>query len=380
VVLLLTGTGLLLRSYLKVLSEPIGFAGTTVTANVRLHSQVYAEFAPKYDTEQKRRAFFQELLERLKAHGGVQAAGMVNNVPMSQSENLGGIEVEGYPNTKNQFAESRTITPGYFSAMQIPLIQGRGFTEEDTSGHPEVVIVNETFVRKYFAGRDPIGGHVRGSSNAPWISIVGVIGDFRNLTLEAVPAPQVYHPFWQDRNIDGAYLAVRSVLPQSAEVSEIRAAVMALDRDIAVADVHPMSDRMSQASAGRRFQTVLLTVFSGVAMLLAVVGVYGLLAYSVRQRTGEIGIRMALGASKIGVVRLILREGLTLLGVGLVIGMGTALGCTRLLTGFLYGVPAVDPATFAVVPILLLTATIAACLIPSFRAAGIDPINALRHE
>jgi predicted permease len=380
VVVLLTGTGLLLRSYLNVLSEPIGFSGSTVTVNVRLHSQVYAEFAPKYDTEQKRRAFFHDLLERLKAQGGVQAAGTVNYLPMSQSESIGDIEVEGYPNTKNEFAESRTITPGYFSAMQIPLLQGRPFTDEDASGHPEVVIVNEAFVRKYFAGRDPIGGHVRSSPNAPWIPIVGVIGDFRNLTLEAQPAPQVYCPFWQDRNIDGAYLAVRSVLPESAVVSEIRAAVKALDSDIAVADVHSMSDRVSQASSGRRFQTMLLMAFSGMAMLLAVVGVYGLLAYSVRQRTGEIGIRMALGASKIGVVRLILREGLTLVGVGLVIGVAAALACVRLLTGFLYGIPALDPVTFATVPMLLLVATLAACLVPGLRAAAVDPVDALRHE
>jgi putative ABC transport system permease protein len=141
-----------------------------------------------------------------------------------------------------------------------------------------------------------------------------------------------------------------------------------------------MSELVSSVTARRRFQTTLLTVFSIAAMLLAMVGVYGLLAYSVRQRAGEIGIRLALGSSKNGVVRLILREGLTLLGIGLVIGLAAALVSTRLLTGFLYGVPALDPATFALVPMLLLAATVAACLIPSFRAAAIDPINALRHE
>ena len=167
---------------------------------------------------------------------------------------------------------------------------------------------------------------------------------------------------------------------EDAVVSEIRAAVKGIDPSLAVADVHTMSELVSQVTARRRFQTSLLTVFSGVAMLLAMVGVYGLLSYSVRQRTGEIGIRVALGSSKNQVMRLILLQGLTLLGVGLVIGLAGALACTRLLAGFLYGVPALDPATFAVVPMLLLVSTIAACLIPSVRAAAVDPMNSLRRE
>ena len=204
------------------------------------------------------------------------------------------------------------------------------------------------------------------------------------MSLEAAAIPQVYRSFWQvewnESAIVGAYVAVRSSLPQDAVVAEIRAAVKGIDPGLAIADVHTMSELVSLATARRRFQTTLLTVFSGTAMLLAMVGVYRLMAYSVRQRTGEIGIRMALGSSKLGVARLVLREGLTLLGVGLVTGVAAALVCTRLLTGFLYGVPAFDPAAFAAVPVLLLAATVAACLIPSIRAAAVDPINALRRE
>jgi ABC-type antimicrobial peptide transport system permease subunit len=246
--------------------------------------------------------------------------------------------------------------------------------------------VNEAFAKKYFANEDAIGRRIRTGHDEsdPWVTVVGVAKDVRYVGLETAPVPQVYRSFWQvewnESNIVGAYVAVHSSLPRDAVVAEIRAAVKGIDPSLAVADVHTMSELASQATARRRFQTTLLTVFSGTAMLLAMVGVYGQLAYSVRQRTGEIGIRVALGSSKSAVVRLVLREGLTLLGVGLVIGMAAALVCTRLLAGFLYGLPAFDPATFAVIPMLLLVSTIAACLIPSLRAAAVDPINALRHE
>jgi predicted permease len=377
-VVLLTGTGLLLRSYANLLSVPTGFSSTTVTASVQMSSQ--------YGDAHKRRATFGSLIERLKSVPGVQSVGVVNELPLSDEESLAVLFVDGYPNTERQLVEERGITQGYLSAMQTPLLQGRDFSDEDVSGHRLVAVVNEAFAKKYFANEDAIGRRIRAGHDEsdPWVTVVGVAKDVRYMSLEAAAIPQVYRLFWQvewnESNIVGAYVAVRSTLPQDAVVAEIGSAVKGIDPSLAVADVHAMSDLVSLATARRRFQTTLLTVFSGTAMLLAMVGVYGLLAYSVRQRTGEIGIRVALGSSKSGVVRLILREGLTLLGVGLVIGMAAALICTRLLTGFLYGVPAVDRATFAVVPILLLVATIAACLIPSFRAAAVDPINALRHE
>lgn len=377
-VVLLTGTVLLLRSYANVLSVPTGFAATTVTANVELSSH--------YGNAHERRAMFSSLVERLKSVRRVQAVGVVNELPLSDAESLATLWVEGYPNEKQQFVEARGITPDYLSAMQTPLLQGRDFSDEDASGHRLVAIVNEAFANKYFANRDAIGRHIRTGADEsdPWVTVVGVAKDVRYMSLEAAAGPLVYRPFWQvewpESSLVGAYVAVRSSLPQEAVVAEIRGAVKAIDPDLAIGDVHTMSDLVSRVTARRRFQTTLLTIFSGTAMLLAMVGVYGLLAYSVRQRTGEIGIRVALGSSKGGVVRLILSEGLTLLGVGLVLGLAAALLSTRMLTGFLYGVPATDPLTFALVPLLLLVATLAACLIPSFRAAAVDPMNALRHE
>jgi predicted permease len=377
-VVLLTGTGLLLRSYANLLSVPTGFSATTVTASVQMSAQ--------YGNVHKRRALFGSLIERIKLIPGVLAVGVVNELPLSNEESLTSLFVEGYPNTKQQLVEERGITQNYLSAMQTPLVQGRDISDEDAAGNRLVAVVNQAFVKKYFANGDAIGRRIRAGEgeSGPWVTVVGVAKDVRYMSLEAAAVPQVYRSFWQvewnESNVVGAYVAVRSTLPQETVVAEIWAAVKAIDPSLAVADVHTMSELVSLATARRRFQTTLLTVFSGTAMLLAMVGVYGLLAYSVRQRTGEIGIRLALGSSKNGVVRLILREGLTLLGIGLVIGLAVALVCTRLLTGFLYGVPAVDPATFVLVPMLLLAATIAACLIPSFRAAAIDPINALRHE
>jgi predicted permease len=377
-VVLLTGTGLLLRSYVNVLSVPTGFSATTVTASVQMSSQ--------YGNAPSRRALFGSLIERLKSISGVQAVGVVNEVPLSNSESLANLFVEGYPNAKQQLVEERGITQDYLSAMQTPLVQGRDISDEDAAGHRLVAVVNQAFAKKYFANEDAIDRRIRAGEDetGPWVTVVGVAEDVRYMSLEAAPIPQVYRSFWQvewnESSIVGAYVAVRSSRPQEAVVSEIRAAVKGIDPSLAVADVHTMSELVSQVTARRRFQTSLLTIFSGAAMLLAMVGVYGLLAYSVRQRTGEIGIRLALGSSKNGVMWLILLQGLTLLGVGLVIGLAAALVCTRLLTGFLYGVPAFDPTTFAVVTMLLLVSTISACLIPSLRAAAVDPINALRRE
>jgi len=372
VVVLLTGAGLLLRSYAKIISVPTGFSTSTVVATVQL--------GPQYDTAAKRMMFFHQLLDRIKLIHGVQATGAVDYLPLSDSESMMVFEAQGYPNEKNQLAESRIVTPDYFSALEVPLLGGRHFTDDDGPGHPTVAIVNAAFAKKYFGGGNATGHHLRNAPTAPWITIVGEIGDIRNMSLEAAAVPQIYMPFWQDANITSAYMAVRSNLPQSAVVAELRATVHAQDANLAIADVHTMSDLVIQTIARRRFQTTLLTLFSGIAMLLALVGVYGLLAYSVSQRTGEIGIRIALGSSKSQVAWLVLREGLGLLGIGLALGLAGALATTRLLTGFLYGVPAVDPVTFALIPVMLFIATLTACIVPSYRAATVDPMTALHYE
>ena len=374
VVVLLAGAGLLLRSYVKVLSVRTGFAASTVTANVALSRQ--------YDTPQKRLAFFEELLERVRSIRGVEAAGLVNQLPLSDSESLSTFWVEGYANERNQLVEERTVTPGYLSAMLTPLIKGRELTDADAFAKPSVVVVNEAFAKKYFQGGDAVGRYIRRSVTDPWSPIIGVAEDVRNESLEVAAVPQMYTSLQQSNGVpdNSAYLAVRSSLPEEEVVGDVRGVVQSIDPNLAIANVHAMGELEAKASAPRRFQTMLLAVFAGMAMLLATIGVYGLLAYSVRQRTGEIGLRMALGSSRGRVARMVLREGLVLLGVGLLVGLGGALMMARLLGGFLYGVRPLDPVTFVVVPGILLLATLCACVVPSWRATAVDPVDALRYQ
>jgi predicted permease len=374
VVVLLVGAGLFVRSYINVLSVQTGFSPSTVTVNIAVR--------PSYDTLQKRQTFYTTLLERIRAQHGIESVGLVNYLPLTDSESLSTIWVEGYPNDDHQLVEERGVTSGYLTAMQTPLLEGRNFTvDEDVPGPHAVVIVNQAFAKKFFANKDPVGQHIRSNTGLPWSTVIGLAKDIRNEGLETAAVPQIYDSFFSgNQPLNGAYVAVRSSLPQTYTVSAIRAAVRSIDPSLAISDIHVMSDLTSRASAPRRFQTTLLTLFSTVALFLAVVGVYGLLAYSVRQRTGEIGLRMALGATRTGVVRLILREGLSLLVTGLCLGIATAVAFARVLRGFLYEVPALDPLTFALVPLLLLVAMLAASLVPSMRAAAVDPMVALRHE
>ena len=305
----------------------------------------------------------------------MQAAGAVDCLPLSNTEGITSFELEGYQNEKNQIVELRRVTSDYLATMQIPLLDGRAFSQRDDQGQSAVAIVNQAFAKKYFGSASPIQRRVRGASEAQWLRVVGVKGDIWNTYIEATPPAQIYTRLWQADTdeaptVMSAYLAVRSSSPKDSVVAGTRGAVRNLDPNLA----------MSQAVARRRFQTTLLTLFSGIATFLAVVGVYGLFAYSVRQRTAEIGIRMALGSSRIRMARLILQEGLGLICAGSLIGLAAAPFCTRLLAGFLYSVPRIDPLRFSLVPALLVFAAQAAGLIPSLKASRIDPMNALRHE
>jgi predicted permease len=385
VVVLLTGSGLLLRSYANVLSAPMGFSPSTLTANIVFSPEIAEMPAnPLFETAAKRRLFLESVLERLKHIPGVQSVGAINNLPLNHWYTRTIFEAEGYPNEKGQMVELRLVTPDYFQSMEIPLLRGRDFSANDGPGDPLAVVVNEALARKYFGTVDAVGRRLRRGLDGKWTAIIGVIGNVRAVNRESAAVPEMYLSFWQGDSdyspVPGADFTVRSVLPAKTVVGEMRKAMQSIDPNLALADVGTMSGLESQAVARRRFQTTLLTVFSVVAMLLALIGVHGLIAFSVRQRTGEIGVRMALGATRQGVVSLVLREGLVLLALGLTIGMAAALGLTRLLEGFLYNVPAIDPITYALTSLLLLIATVMACIVPGVRAAAIDPIAALRHE
>jgi putative ABC transport system permease protein len=370
VVVLLASAGLLIRSYINVESVDTGFSPSTVTFDLGLDT--------RYSQPQERISFFRNLFARLQVLPGVQMVGGINYLPLSNSESLGLFQVDGYRNDKDQMAEGRSITPQYFSAMNIPLVAGRFFSEEDYSGHAHTIIINQSFSKRYFANRNPIGGRVHGEDNhAPWSTVVGVIGDVRHSSLEEPAAPQIYDP---DTGFQGGYIAVRSTLPPKALAAEIRSTLHAIDPNLAAGDIQTMGELESVASAQRRFQTSLLTVFAGIALFLALVGLYGLMAYSVSRRTREVGIRMALGAQRTDVVLLVLKKAALLLALGLVSGLVASWFATRAMQAFLFGVGRHDPTTILSVCALLAVSGLIAAIIPARRAASIDPMQALRTE
>jgi predicted lysophospholipase L1 biosynthesis ABC-type transport system permease subunit len=261
--------------------------------------------------------------------------------------------------------------------MNMRLLAGRFFTEDDVLNRVRPIIVNQQFARKYFADRDPIGGQAKVAKKGPWSAVVGVVTDVRHVTLEEAPQPQMYSPGYELR---GAYLAVGSALPPSAVASEMQSTFKSIDPNLARGEVHTMGDLMTDATARRRFQTLLLGVFAAIALLLALVGLYGLMAYSVSCRTRELGIRMALGAQRTGVTLLVLRKAGILLGSGLALGLACTWMATRTIKAFLFGVDAHDPATILLVCTVLAICGFIAALIPARRAASIDPMQALRTE
>jgi putative ABC transport system permease protein len=367
---LLAGAGLLIRSYINVESVDTGFSQSTVATSIQLDA--------RYSQPEQHTGFYRSLIAKLRALPGVKAVGGINALPLSNSETFRLFQVDGYANEKDQLVQGRWVTPDYFSAMAIPLVAGRFFTNDDTSRTEDLAIVNQAFAKKYFADRNPIGGRVNTDDHhVKWSTVVGVVGDVRHTSLEEAPAPQIYNPA---AAADGGYIAVRSVLPPNVLAAEIRSTLHSIDPNLAADDIQTMGDLVSEASARRRFQTSLLTVFAAIALFLALVGLYGLMAYSVSRRTREVGIRMALGAQRADVMLLVLKKAALLLGLGLVAGLAGSWFATRAIQSLLYGVGDHDPITIVSVCALLAVCGMIAALIPARRAASIDPVQALRTE
>jgi putative ABC transport system permease protein len=364
-VVLVGGAVLLIRSYLYVQGQEKGFAPSTLT--MQLAVDVQFRVPP-----QKIAGDWKNTLERIAALPGVVAAGAVNNLPLSHRESTAVFQVEGYQNRPNQTADWRRVAGDYFTAMQIPLIAGRFLTAADIAAQPPPIVVSESFAKIYFAGRSAVGGRVK---HGPWSTVVGVVADVRHSNLESPPTPTLYEPSWELNS-----LAIRTVLPPEPALSAVRAAIRDSGAAFVPAEIETMRQRIGEASAHRRFQTVLLGAFASIALLLALVGLYGLLAYAVRQRTAEIGVRMALGASREKVVALILRQGLGVTGIGLIIGLLAAAGVARWSASLLYGIRALDPITFIAVPILVMAAASIASILPAWKASRVDPVTSLRHQ
>ena len=366
-VVLLAGAGLFIRSYLRVQGEDKGFAASTLTLSV-LHDASLGNAD----------ALLRDVMNRIRALPRVEAAGSVDDLPLSTFEDKGFLEVEGYASPQKRFVAVRETAGEYFRAMQIPLIEGRYLDDSDISPDPKkwprTALVSESFARQYFPGR-PAQGHRFRVNEEVWSTIVGVVGDVRHSGMEDLPEPIVYY---QSGVADS--VAIRTASAPGANVPLVRTAVQAASPGLRITDVQTMSRYVDQATARRRFQTVALVSFAAVAVFLALGGMCGLLSHVVLQRTGEIGIRMALGASRRAVIGMVVRYGLTLTSAGLALGLGISFTLTHVLASFLYGVRPFDPVTFIMVAALALAVAVMAAIAPALRAANVDPLTALRQQ
>lgn len=376
-VVLLAGAGLLIRSFVKLQLVDKGFSpSSTVTMNIQLDA--------RYNSPERQTGFYRAVIDRINVPG-VSAVGAINYLPLGGGESIMTLTVEGNPFDKSAFFEERAVTPRYFAAMGIPLFQGRFFNEQDTSAGPRVAIVSRSFAKRYFRGKSAIGKHFRHYDEASgavskftW-EIVGVVADVRQMNLDSEPPMQVYTPLWGS-GTNSVSIVAHTSLAASQLASDMRAIVRDLDRNVAVANVRTMNQLVSEAMAERRFQTMLLASFGGFALLLSLVGLYAMLAYSVRRRIPEIGIRMALGARRGNVMRMVLKEGAALALAGLGLGIGCAWILTRWISSLLFEVKPLDPTTFLIVPTLFFTVALAACYLPARSATKVDPMVALRCE
>ena len=378
-VVLLLGAGLLLRTFLNLQRADLGFEPRGVlTMRLTLPQQ-------KYPTGEAITTFFEQLVERVRAVPGVTAAGMTSQLP-TLPISTAQIEVEGMAASGAMLATANTVVVSrdYFTTIGVPLARGRLFGPEDRAGGPPQIIVNETFVARYMDGRDPIGSRVRmvGRGGAgPWAAIVGVVGDARNNGVAAPVRPEVAIPMEQDRDAwNQLFLTVRAAGDPSALLPSIRAAVAALDPEQPVYAIQTLDEVVAASAFTQRVSAQLVSIFAALALVLAGVGIYGVMSYAVSARTQEIGVRMAVGAERVDVLGLIFRQVARLVVTGLALGIGALLLAARPLSSLLYGVTPTDPVTIVLVAVTLGLVALAAALGPAWRATRVDPLHALRYE
>ncbi|MGH9902812.1 MAG: FtsX-like permease family protein, partial [Pyrinomonadaceae bacterium] len=324
------------------------------------------------------------LLGRVNELHGVEAAGATGQLPLGGNENVYDFNIEGRPEAAPGAAPNagyQIVTPGYFRAMNIPVLRGRSLTERDTADSPQVLVINETFARLHFPGEDPVGRRVVSLDRAdPVREIVGVVGDVRHQGLEREAYADVYVPHAQDpRRTMDVVVRTASANPRELEPA-LRGVIREVGKDQLIWQTRTMSELVSQSVEPRRFSMLLLGAFAGVALRLAAVGIDGVRSYSVTQRTHEIGVRLALGAQGSDVLRMVVGRGMALTLAGVCTGLAGAFLLTRVMRGLLYGVSATDPLTFAGVSLLLMVIALLACYLPARRATKVDPMVALRYE
>jgi predicted permease len=372
-VLLLIGAGLLVRSFLKLVAVDPGFrAEKVLTMQVSLP-------ASKYMKDEQKLAFQKQLLDNVGHVPGVVRAGITSFLPVSGQDSRMGLVIDGIaPDPKEpRRANWRRITPGYMEAMQIPLRRGRFFADSDTREAPMAMLVNETAAKKYWQGRDPVGTRARLATMESWATVVGVVADVKHWGLDEPARPEAYlslwqAPFWLNN------LVVRTQGDPTELALEVRRQLRALDPDLPPAAIRTMQEVIDHSTALRRFYMMLLTALAAIAVILAAAGIYAQLAYAVSQRARELGLRMALGAQRGDMVRLVVKQGLAMSLAGAAVGVAAAWGLSRLLQQLLFGVKPLDPIAMIGAPLILLAVALLASLIPSWKASKADPAAALR--
>jgi putative ABC transport system permease protein len=377
--LLLVGAGLMIRSFLHLMQVNPGFQSDhLLTMQVALPNSKYREPA-------KIRAFYQQALEGIGALPGVQSVGAVSELPLSGGARSSTFVIENRqtaPGSPLPHSDIRTGSPGYFQTMKIPLLKGRDFTAQDNADGRPVAVIDETLAQAYWPGEDPIGKRLdfEGEPDKPiWREVIGVAGRVKHKGLDAEFKGQIFYSIAQGANTS-MHLVARTTTDPLSMISAARSAIRAVDPDQPVYRVMTMEQVLTNSIAQPRLTMLLLGVFAALALVLAVVGIYGVMSYAVAQRTHEIGIRMALGAHAGDVVALVIRHGMKLALAGVAAGLIASFALTRLMARLLFNVSASDPVTFAVIALLLTAVAMVACYIPARRATKVDPMIALRYE
>jgi putative ABC transport system permease protein len=379
-VVLLAGAGLLFRSFLQLQAVNTGFTSEHVLT---------AKLAPSganFPNGDAYIAFYDRVIEQVKTIPGVKDVGSINTLPLSKGPTLA-FRIDGRAVTtpdKWPPANYRTVSPNYFRTMNIPVVEGRSFTKNDKDQMPNVLMVNQALAQRDFPGESPVGkrltfGRTDENRQPVWFEIVGVASNVRSLELREEPLPEVYFSSFQD-SFPSLSLVVRTSVDPESLSGSVRQVVTQVDKSVPVGDVRTMDVIVSESITQPRFNVFLLTLFGCLALLLSAAGIYGVTAYTVTQRTHELGIRIALGAQVGDVLRMILRQGLGVILIGIFIGLAAAFALMRVMKSLLFGVSATDPVTFVGITLLLLIVALIACYIPARRATKVDPLVALRYE
>ena len=376
---LLIGAGLLMKSFVRLLDVNPGFNPANVlTFEVQLPNLPPA----RYERKEEQTAFFQQLTARLQSLPGVESAGGVLSLPLSGASESTDLLMEGQESMgagERPSADYTMVTPGYFATLQIPLLQGRQFSEQDKLDAPFVIVINDTLAERIWPGQNPIGKRLRVGFEEKQREVIGVVGSIKQTALDAEKRPAMYLPQLQAPG-PRLTLLVRTRGEPLSMAAAVREQVRALDKDVPVTQVQTMEKVLGASVAQPRFSMLLVALFAGLALVLSAVGIYGVMAYAVSRRAHEIGVRMALGAGASQVLKLVLKDGMTLALSGIGLGLLGAFGLTRLMASLLFGVGAKDPVTFVAVAAFLAFVALIACYIPARRATKVDPLVALRNE